>query len=124
MMAIHFHPSELGPPPDETAREEIIKLLAEGKPVAGLDPAALAKKTKGFSGADLKALFDQAVEGALAEAMRSGKIVPVTQKDLLRSAKQIKPSTLKWFESARNYALYANQSGFYDDILDYLGLRK
>lgn len=112
------------PPPDETAREEIIKLLAEGKPVAGLDPAALAKKTKGFSGADLKALFDQAVEGALAEAMRSGKIVPVTQKDLLRSAKQIKPSTLKWFESARNYALYANQSGFYDDILDHLGLRK
>ncbi len=112
------------PPPDEPAREQIVRLMAEGKPVAGLDPAALAKKTKGFSGADLKALFDQAVEGALAEAMRSGRIVPVTQKDLLRAAKQVKPSTLKWFESARNYALYANQSGFYDDVLQYLGIRK
>jgi transitional endoplasmic reticulum ATPase len=111
------------PPPDEAAREEIIRLMAEGKPVAGLDPVALARKVKDFSGADLKAVFDQAVEGALSEAMRSGKIVPVTQKDLMRSAKNVKPSTRKWFESARNYALYANQSGFYDDILHYLGIQ-
>ncbi|HRQ89500.1 MAG TPA: AAA family ATPase [Bacteroidia bacterium] len=112
------------PPPDEPAREQIIRIMAEGKPVAGLDPAALARKVKDFSGADIKAVFDQAVEGALAEAMRSGRIVPVTQKDLLRAAKSVKPSTLKWFESARNYALYANQSGFYDDILHYLGIQK
>lgn len=112
------------PPPDEGAREEIIRLMADGKPVAGLDPLALAKKVKDFSGADLKAVFDQAIEGALAEAMRSGKIVPVTQKDLLHAAKNVKPSTRKWFESAKNYALYANQSGFYDDILSYLGIRK
>ena len=112
------------PPPDEPAREEIIRLMAEGKPVAGLDSAALAKKVKDFSGADLKAVFDQAIEGALSEAMRNGKIVPVTQKDLLRAAKNVKPSTRKWFESARNYALYANQSGFYDDILHYLGIQK
>ncbi len=112
------------PPPDEPAREEIIRIMAKGKPVAGLDPAALAKKVKDFSGADLKAVFDLAIEGALSEAMRTGKIVPVTQKDLLRAAKTVKPSTLKWFESARNYALYANQSGFYDDILHYLGIQK
>jgi len=112
------------PPPDEPAREQIIRIMAEGKPVAGLDPGGLAKKVKDFSGADLKAVFDQAVEGALSEAMRTGKIVPVTQKDLLRAAKNVKPSTLKWFESARNYALYANQSGFYDDILHYLGIQK
>lgn len=112
------------PPPDEPARAEIIKIMAEGKPVAGLDPVALAKRVKDFSGADLKAVFDQAIEGALSEAMRTGKIVPVTQKDLVRAAKNVKPSTLKWFESARNYALYANQSGFYDDILQYLGIQK
>lgn len=112
------------PPPDEGAREEIIRIMAAGKPVAGLDPLALAKKVKDFSGADLKAVFDQAIEGALSEAMRTGKIVPVTQKDLLNAAKNVKPSTRKWFESARNYALYANQSGFYDDILAYLGIQK
>lgn len=112
------------PPPDEAAREQIIRLMAEGKPVAGLDAAALAKKLKDFSGADLKAVFDRAVEAALSEAMRTGKIVPVTQRDLLKAAQQVQPSTRKWFESARNYALYANQSGFYDDILRYLGIQK
>jgi len=112
------------PPPDDLARSEIIKIMAEGKPLTGLDPEALAKRTRDFSGADIKAVFDQAIELALSEAMKSGKIVPVTAKQLAKTAKQVKPSTRKWFESARNYALYANQSGFYDDVLEYLGISK
>jgi hypothetical protein len=56
--------------------------------------------------------------------MKKGKIIPVSGKDLVKSAKQVKPSTRKWFESAKNYALYANQSGFYDDVLNYLGIKK
>lgn len=112
------------PPPDEPARAEIVRIMADGKPVSGLDPKALSRKTKDFSGADIKAMFDQSVEAALAQAMKSGKIVPVTQKDLVQSSKKVKPSTKKWFESARNYALYANQSGFYDEILEYLGIQK
>ncbi len=112
------------PPPDEPARTEIVKIMAEGKPVSGLDPKALAKRVKDFSGADIKAVFDQAVEASLSEAMKTGKIVPVSQRQLARSAKNVKPSTRKWFESAKNYALYANQSGFYDEVLDYLGIRK
>ncbi|MDF1826174.1 MAG: AAA family ATPase [Verrucomicrobiales bacterium] len=112
------------PPPDEVARAEIVKIMADGKPVSGLDPAGLARKLKDFSGADIKAVFDQAIEGSLAQAMKSGKIVPITQKQLVKTVKQVKPSTRKWFESAKNYALYANQSGFYDEILDYLGIQK
>jgi SpoVK/Ycf46/Vps4 family AAA+-type ATPase len=112
------------PPPDVEAREEIVKIMADGKPVAGLDPASLAKRAKDFSGADIKAVFDQAIEASLGEAMESGKIVPVTQKQLVKAAKALKPSTRKWFESARNYALYANQSGLYDEILEYLGINK
>ena len=112
------------PPPDDPARSEIIKIMAEGKPLTGLDPEALAKRTRDFSGADIKAVFDQAIELALTEAMKTGKIVPVTAKQLAKTAKQVKPSTRKWFESAKNYALYANQSGFYDDVLDYLGINK
>ncbi|MGY8644009.1 MAG: AAA family ATPase [Verrucomicrobiales bacterium] len=112
------------PPPDEPARAEIIKIMGEGKPLAGLDAAALAKRLKDFSGADIKAVFDQAIEASLAEAMKSGKIVPVTQRQLVKTTKRVKPSTLKWFESAKNYALYANQSGFYDDVLEHLGIQK
>lgn len=112
------------PPPDEAARAEIVRIIAGGKPVRDLDPSGLAKRLRDFSGADIKAVFDQAIEVSLAEAMKSGKIVPVTQKQLVKTAKQVKPSTRKWFESAKNYALYANQSGFYDEILDYLGIQK
>lgn len=112
------------PPPDQPAREEIIQIHAKDKPVVSLDEAVLAKKTDGFSGADIMAVFDHATEAKLEEAMRQGNIVPITGKDLVKSVRKVKPSTRKWFESAKNYALYANQSGFYDDVLDYLGLKK
>ena len=112
------------PPPDEPARDAILRLMAKDKPVHEVDFAALAKAAKDFSGADLKAVFDLAIERALAEAMKSGRIVPLTTRDLLRAAKDCKPTARAWFESARNYALYSNQGGFYDDVLDYLGLSR
>ena len=51
-------------------------------------------------------------------------IVPMTTKSLLKVAREIVPSTKPWFESAKNYAMYANQSGFYDDVLRFLGIKK
>ena len=52
--------------------------------------------------------------------MASGVPQPLEQKDLLRAAKKVKPSCKEWFSSARNYAMYANDGGIYDEILDYL----
>lgn len=112
------------PPPDEPGRASIIEVMAQKKPIGELDPRALAKKTPEFSGADLKAVFDLATEEVLTEAMRSGKVVPLSTKDLIKAAGRHKPTTKAWFESAKNYAMYSNQSGFYDDVLKYLGLIK
>lgn len=112
------------PPPDVGARAEIAKIHAKGKPLVDFDPADLAKRTEGFSGADLRAVFEQATEAALGEAMRKGSLVPVSGKMLAKAAKEVKPSTRMWFESAKNHALYANQSGFYDDVLVHLGMKK
>ena len=112
------------PPPDEVARRAVVEVLARGKPASALDAAKLAAKTKDFSGADLKAVFDLTVERLMARAMKEGRVVPIGTSDLLESAKLVKPSTRAWFESARNYALYANQGGFYDEVLDYLGIKK
>jgi SpoVK/Ycf46/Vps4 family AAA+-type ATPase len=47
------------PPPDGTARAEILRVLLAGKPVADVDHAQVAKRTDGFSGADLKAVVDR-----------------------------------------------------------------
>ena len=107
-----------------TAREAIVEILARDKPLKRLDAKALAKRTKEFSGADIQSIFDVATERALSRAMKEGRVVPLTTEDLLQASKGIKPSTRSWFESAKNYALYANQGGFYDDVLTFLGIRK
>jgi SpoVK/Ycf46/Vps4 family AAA+-type ATPase len=112
------------PPPDEPARASILEVMARDKPVHKLDVAAVAKKTKDFSGADLKAVFDIAIERSLARAMQENRVIPLGTDDLLKSAKDVKPSTRAWFESAKNYAIYSNQSGFYDDVLTFLGIKK
>src|SRR5207249_4860362 len=110
------------PPPDGTARTEILRILCQGKPTEALDFDYLAKKTDAYSGADLKAVVDVAIENKLREALRAGTPKPLTNKDLLAAANTVKPSTREWFATARNYALYANQGGLYDDILKYLKL--
>ncbi|MBT9546778.1 MAG: AAA family ATPase [Candidatus Sericytochromatia bacterium] len=110
------------PPPDQESREAILKLILSGKPTEGIDYTTLAKKSEGLSGADLKALVDRAVEMRLREAIKSGSPAPLRQKDLLQALKQTRSTVQEWLTSARNYALYANQSGFYDDVLHYLKL--
>lgn len=112
------------PPPDEPGRAAIIDVMAQKKPIGELDPKALARKTPDFSGADLKAVFDLATEEVLTEAMKTGKVLPLNTKDLIKAAGKHRPTTKAWFESAKNYAMYSNQSGFYDDVLKYLGLIK
>lgn len=110
------------PPPDLQARAIILRLLCRGKPIQDIDFDYLSKKTEHFSGADLKAVLDLAVEKKLQEAMKQGIPKPLTTKDLAAAADTIKPSAQEWFATARNYALYSNQGGVYDDILKYLKL--
>ena len=111
------------PPPDIDARTEILRLIAQDKPQQNIDYPQLGKKLKDFSGADLKAVVDIAIEAKLQEAMKTGMPVPLVTKDLVVAGKRVKPSTKEWFATARNYALYSNQGGAYDEILKYLGIQ-
>jgi len=58
------------------------------------------------------------------EFARRGKPQPLRTADLLVAAKTIRPSTKERFSTARNHALYSNQGGVYDDILDYLKIKR
>jgi AAA+ superfamily predicted ATPase len=111
------------PPPDAEAREQILRILCRGKPVADIDYRHVAKKADQFSGADLKAVVDIAVERKLQAAMKEGVPKPLATGDLVSAAGTLKPTTREWFSSARNYALYSNQGGVYDDILKYLKIQ-
>ncbi|WP_282149210.1 AAA family ATPase [Algibacter lectus] len=111
-------------PPDEIAREEIFKIELKEKPTDNIKFQDLAKKSKEFSGADIKASVDIAIEQKLLESFKDGIPKPLTTKDILKAFGKMKASTREWFNSAKNYALYSNDSGLYDDILVYLKIKK
>ncbi|NNL91951.1 MAG: AAA family ATPase, partial [Saprospiraceae bacterium] len=108
------------PPPDTKGKEEILKILLKNKPTDQIDYLKVAKKTKDYSGADLEALIDIAIEKKLEKAIETGVPEPLRTADLLQAIDSHKPSTVDWFTTAKNYAMFANQSGLYDDILSYL----
>lgn len=111
-------------PPDEQGRAEILKQHLKNKPVENIDINALAKSTAEYSGADIQAIVDIATEAKLEESMAKGSLEKITTKDLQKAVRQHRPTTQEWFGTARNYALYANESGLYDDILQYLKINK
>lgn len=112
------------PPPDDTARESIFKLKLENKPLDQIDYSKIIKLTKEYSGADIEAIIDIAIESKLHESMKIGIPQPIQTKDILNAINKHFASTKEWFTQTRNFALYANESGLYDDILKYLNIKK
>ncbi|MCO4745666.1 MAG: ATP-binding protein [Proteobacteria bacterium] len=107
-------------PPDLAARVYILERHMSEKPSDGLDFKTLAAKTHGFSGADLVHLADTAVERVLDEILSGKPQRSVTMADFGAALREVQPSTRPWTEMARNYALYANEGGAYDDLADWL----
>ncbi|RKZ82610.1 MAG: ATP-binding protein [Candidatus Parabeggiatoa sp. nov. 1] len=109
------------PPPDREARASILKFLLVDRPVADtINIDYLAKQTSGFSGADLTDLVETSVDEAIEDTLEQGSEVPLTDDHLKRALRQIKPTTLEWLTTARNYAKYSNESGQYNDVLTFL----
>ncbi len=96
-------------PPDQEARRQILQLNLEGRPVdAHIDLDAIASATEGLSGADLKLLCEGATEYAMEESIEHGMVRPIAQRDLERATRVARPSTLPWFDTARNFVTFAN----------------
>ncbi|GLW28332.1 tetratricopeptide repeat protein [Actinoplanes regularis] len=111
-------------PPDGPARAAVLEYHLRDRPVAGIDLAAVAAATENFSGADLAHLCETAAEYAMRDSIATGEIRMINQADMLAAAREVRPSTDAWFTTARNVAMFANQSGEYDDLAAYLKKRK
>ncbi len=111
-------------PPDKPAREAIVRLHLRERPVGDIDAAWIASKTEDFSGADLAHLCESAAELAMEESLSTGKARPIQQADFKRALTQVKSSTRAWFDTARNYAQFANEGGVYDDLLAFMRTRR
>ncbi len=79
----------LVPAPDRKAREEILKIHTGGMPIKGVNIKELARKTEGYSGADLEALAREAGLNALRKNMQSKE---VGKKDFSEALKKVRPS--------------------------------
>ncbi len=80
----------------------------------------MAEHLRYFTGADIAALCERAAEEAISQAMRTGKPEPLTTEQFLRLARTLNPITLEWARTARNYATYANDTGLYDPVVEWL----
>lgn len=112
------------PPPDVTTRESILKLKLNNKPTGKIDLQTISKKAEHYSGADIDAIIDIAIEIKLESSFIDGIQQPLETNDFLSALKKHKPSTQEWFSTAKNFAMFANDSGLYDDILTYLKIKK
>lgn len=107
-------------PPDRAARAVIMEYHLRDRPTGKMNLDRIAKETEEFSGADLAHLCESAAEIALNASIASGEMRPIEMKDLEAALKDVRPSTRAWFETARNFALFANDGGIYDDLVEYL----
>jgi AAA+ superfamily predicted ATPase len=111
-------------PPDEPAREAALRHHMRDRPAEGIDYRWLVQRTDWFSGADLAHLCESAAELALGDSLRTASARPIGMLDFRRALKEVRPTTRAWFESARNFAMFANQDGAYDDLLAYMRARR
>ena len=111
-------------PPDEAARQAILKYHLRSRPIANIDLDELARRTDGYSGADLAHVCETGAERALLDSARSGTPRMIEMADLLDALKEVRPSIGPWLDTARNVAQFANEDGTYDDLLSYLRKRR
>ncbi|XOV77529.1 MAG: AAA family ATPase [Aestuariibacter sp.] len=108
-------------PPDQDARTDILKGLLKGRPGGeSIDAENIAKKTSGFSGADLMNLVESAVDEAIEDSISNGEEVPLNKSHISEAIGTSKATTLEWLTMARNYAKYANDAGQYDEVVAFL----
>ncbi|MFM1655067.1 AAA family ATPase [Brevibacillus sp. B_LB10_24] len=107
-------------PPDEEAREHMFRLKLAGRYIENIDTKLLAGRTEFFSGADIENLCERAAERVLGEILETGSERPMRMADFEALLEEVRPSTLEWLRKAKNYVKYANQSGVYNDVEDYL----
>ena len=119
-----FDRTALVVPPDEPARVAILGHSVAGRPTEGIDVGWLAKNTDQFSGADLVHLVETATEQAMEDSLMTGRVRNITMNDFKAALKEVKPTTRAWFETARNYVMFANESGAYDELLAYMQRHK
>ena len=107
-------------PPDRPARVAILRHHLRGRQAENLNLAVVADQFDGYSGSDLALVCAAAVE----MADDGDRVRPVTRDDLEAARGEVRRSTPQWFQTARNFAVFASDNGMYDDLMVYMRSRR
>ena len=111
-------------PPDEPARRAIVEFQLRRSPVGDIDPDAIARRTDGFSGADIAQVCRRAVEFALDDSVRAGTTCPVEQRHLDAALADTGSTTQSWLKTADNYVKFADDAHRYRELAKYMNRRR
>ena len=106
------------PPPDETARQEILKLNLKNKPVESISIQDLVQKTELFSGADLTSLCEKAADIPLREYFKTGKLRKITRTDFDQARTEIKSIVKPWMRKAQITVAKLRLEEHFSDLMD------
>jgi len=92
--------------PDMAARARIFQLQLKNRlSDEAIDYEELARRTEGYSGADIRAICERAAQAVFLEAIQTGNERPISMSDILAALEHIRPSVtpeqLKRFEAWR-----------------------
>jgi SpoVK/Ycf46/Vps4 family AAA+-type ATPase len=109
------------PPPDKSGRQGILEHHMKERPKEDdINYSALAKKCKGYSGADLYNLVEMAADEAIEESIETNEDIKINFEHFKEALEFSNSTTIEWLTTARNYARYANDGGRYNDVLKFI----
>ncbi len=111
------------PPPDKEGREEILRVRLREVEVDNVNLGSLAAASELFTGADLRATVERALDEVIESVLETGIEVPVRQADLANALSSVRPSALEWLSRARDYVEFSNSTGQWADVEKYLASR-
>lgn len=101
----------------------MLDLLLRDVPTAGVDTRRLSADLELFSGADLRAVVERAVDHVIDEALDAGTEPPLRSEHLQRAVDAVRPTTLDGLQRARDHVDPAATSEKYADVAAYLRRR-
>jgi len=100
--------------------DDVRVLIATDAAGEGIDLQVLARMTEGLTGADLSHVCDSAAENALMDSVRTSRPRLMNMKDMYAALKEVRPSSGPWFETARAVVEYADVSGEYAELREWM----
>jgi len=111
----------LVPPPDQESRKQIFKIQTKKKPIdTTVDFEDLAKRTDGYSSADISQICNEAADIPLSEAIAGKPPRKILQQDFYEVLKKRQSSITPWFRLAKASIEKSGEKDIFQDLFAYI----